>query len=593
MKNLSVKMKMLILVAFVFLGIAGICLFSVTWLIEMEKSEEAVLRESIEADYDENIRNQVDNAISMLDAVYAKYEAGNYTLEEAKKLGADLLRELRYGEAGYFWADTYEGENVVLLGSDTEGTNRMAAKDANGYEMVKDIIAVGRQAEGGFTDYVFPKEGETEASPKRSYSRAFEPFKWVIGTGNYIDYIDDTVNAITENTRVETRQTITILLVIGAFVIVVVLGICLYVAGSLNTGFKAILEFMGHISEGDFTHDLPKVLKNRKDDIGILSEGILGAKEFTENLIVRVKSESRVIQDAVESVKENVGVLNENIEGVSATTQELAASMEETAASSDTIRSMSQELEEAARNIAGRSQDGAQQAADIHDRASKARSAAKEQRARAREVQDDIRTSLMKALEDAKIVQEIEVLSSAIMEITNQTNLLALNASIEAARAGEAGRGFAVVAIEIGGLADQSKQAVAKIQGVTEEVTSAVANLSHDAERLLEFVGTDVVASYDAFEKMADAYNGDAEQVDLLVSDFSATSEELLASIDGVREAIDGIADATGEGAKGTSEIAGEASDVRGRAELVSGTVNDCSEAAERLHQEIAVFIVA
>ena len=53
-----------------------------------------------------------------------------------------------------------------------------------------------RQFEGGYTDYVFPKEGETEPSPKRSYSKAFEPFGWVIGTGNYTDYIDDQVASI-------------------------------------------------------------------------------------------------------------------------------------------------------------------------------------------------------------------------------------------------------------------------------------------------------------------------------------------------------------------------------------------------------------
>ena len=54
----------------------------------------------MEDDYDENIKNQVDNAISMLDAVYAGYENGDYSYEEAETRGADLLRELRYGDGG-------------------------------------------------------------------------------------------------------------------------------------------------------------------------------------------------------------------------------------------------------------------------------------------------------------------------------------------------------------------------------------------------------------------------------------------------------------------------------------------------------------
>lgn len=37
----------------------------------------------------------------------------------------------------------------MLLGSQTEGTNRLETKDGNGYQMVKEIIRVGKQADGG------------------------------------------------------------------------------------------------------------------------------------------------------------------------------------------------------------------------------------------------------------------------------------------------------------------------------------------------------------------------------------------------------------------------------------------------------------
>ena len=44
-----------------------------------------------------------------------------------------------------------------------------------------------------YTNYYFPKEGETEPSPKRSYTYYYKEFDWVIGTGNYTDDIDKTV----------------------------------------------------------------------------------------------------------------------------------------------------------------------------------------------------------------------------------------------------------------------------------------------------------------------------------------------------------------------------------------------------------------
>ncbi len=149
---------MIILALITLIGTLAIGILSVNRILIMERGSESVLRASIEEDYDENIKNQVNNAISMLDAVYACYENGDYSYEEAETRGADLLRELRYGNGGYFWADTYDGENVVLLGSATEGTNRMETKDADGYQMVKEIIRVGQEPDGGYTDYVFRKK---------------------------------------------------------------------------------------------------------------------------------------------------------------------------------------------------------------------------------------------------------------------------------------------------------------------------------------------------------------------------------------------------------------------------------------------------
>jgi len=131
------------------------------------------------------IKSEVETAVSMLQAIFTKHQQGEMTLDEAKELGADLLRELRYGTDGYFWADTIEGVNVVLYGrKDVEGRNRLEDKDTNGTFYIKEFIAKAREG-GGFVEYWFPKKGDTIAQPKRSYVLLFEPFGWIIGSGYY------------------------------------------------------------------------------------------------------------------------------------------------------------------------------------------------------------------------------------------------------------------------------------------------------------------------------------------------------------------------------------------------------------------------
>jgi hypothetical protein len=131
------------------------------------------------------IKNEVETAVSMLKAIYTKHQQGEMTLDEARKLGVDLLRELRYGTDGYFWADTQEGVNVVLYGrKDVEGRKRLDDRDLKGTYYVREFLAKAK-AGGGYVEYWFPKTGQTTAQSKRSYVLSFEPFGWVVGSGYY------------------------------------------------------------------------------------------------------------------------------------------------------------------------------------------------------------------------------------------------------------------------------------------------------------------------------------------------------------------------------------------------------------------------
>ena len=60
MKNLSVRVKMILLALITLVGTLAIVFLAETNISEMEKDSEMVLRASIESDYDENIKGNAD-----------------------------------------------------------------------------------------------------------------------------------------------------------------------------------------------------------------------------------------------------------------------------------------------------------------------------------------------------------------------------------------------------------------------------------------------------------------------------------------------------------------------------------------------------
>ena len=592
MNNIKVRTKLVIVMVIALIALALCAVISNTSLSGLGNNALDIIENDMRSSYDEQIKAQVDNVISLCQSIYNRYEKGEYTLDEAEKLAADQIRDLRYGNNGYFWVDTYDGTNVVLLGNDTEGTNRMDAVDTNGFAYMQAIINAGRQEDGGFTDYVFPREGETESSPKRAYSKAFEPFGWVLGTGNYTDDIDDDVLDVkNEFSSYESNSRMAIIGIAVVMEVILILVLTLITA-SIVKPLKKSLTHIDEIAQGDFSKEFEQDLLKRKDDFGQLADSLEKMRSEMKELIGEVKSEALEITGMVQEIDTSLQALDDQIENVSATTEELAAGMEETAASSEEINAMSHEIESAAKSIAERSQDGANEADEIRERAVKIKKDTDENDRRTRSIHEEINESLTKALEDIKVVDQINVLAKSIMDITGQTNLLALNASIEAARAGEAGKGFAVVADEIRVLAEQSKAAVAHIQEVTGNVTAAVENLANDAERLLEFVGNDVVESLGGFAEMANSYNSDAANVDSLVTDFSASSEQLLASINGVMDAISDVSKTATEGATGTTDIAEKVGNVVQEAEAIKQKAETTYHSAEKLQKNVERFIV-
>jgi len=555
MKKLATRILSLTLmntiVILLLLGI--IAIISIT---KTQNTALATMETEMRDSFDTLISTQVQSAESVLKYYNEKAVKGEISLDEAKKQAADALRTMEYGNGGYFWADTTKGVNVVYLGTATEGTNRFEAQDSYGNYYMKDIIKHGMEEGGGYSDYYFPKKGTTEPLPKRGYSLEFKPFDWVIGTGNYTNDIDEVIATERASMNEATNAKIIALVIASAIIGTLFTIIAIVVGKRIAKPIEETSKVIKQVSAGDFTVDIDSKYTKRKDEIGLIANSLEYMILNIRNMIQNVMTESTNTGTVISKVYDSIGILQNQINDVASTTEQLSAGMEETAASSEEMNATVQEINNAAESIAIKAQDGAKTAEEINERAKNLKSEVVVSQANAMNMLNEVKSKLENAIVQSKSVSQITSLSDVILEITSQTNLLALNAAIEAARAGESGKGFAVVAEEIRKLADDSKNIATKIQEIIKVVEQSVINLSSSSNQLLNFVSTDVKKDYDLMLNSSDQYGNDASNVNDLILNFSATSEELLATIQNMSKAIEEITIATNEGASGVSNIA-------------------------------------
>ena len=105
MKNLKVRTKLNMIIALVIILVLGASVVSIRNLNQVKDKAIESMEASTRQSYDQNIKEQVGAVISLLTEINQEYEDGTYTLDEAKKVAADEVREMRYGDSGYFWVD--------------------------------------------------------------------------------------------------------------------------------------------------------------------------------------------------------------------------------------------------------------------------------------------------------------------------------------------------------------------------------------------------------------------------------------------------------------------------------------------------------
>jgi len=491
-KIISVTLLLLVIMAFAIAIPFGV----ITYKAEIKKLD--ALKEMLFTDYDLTIKNEVEIAKSLIVGVYEKYKSGQIENEqEARTLAADLIRSLSYGNGGYFWIDTKDGTNVVLLGSESEGKNRYDLKDKFDNLFIQDIIKAGVNG-GGYTNYWFPKKGSVIPLPKRSYSLYFEPFDWVVGTGNYVDDINERVALEHEKELARLRKNVIILVVITLVVLVLsTLGSILF-GKSFSKPIVQLSEKTKVLAKGNLNVEY---VKTRNDEIGVLQEALGATIKKLKEVIGEVIDGAANVASASVQMSRTAEHISQGASSQSASTEEISSSMEEMAANIQSNTENSIVTEKISLNT------------------------------------ESSMNLLQKTVkENLESMKEIKDKTKIINEIATQTNLLALNAAVEAARAGEYGRGFAVVASEVRKLSDYTQRAASEIENLTTTSFSAAEESWDNLEALLPEIKTtvervrEITMSSKEQDIGANQVNNAVQELVGITAQNAAASEELASS---------------------------------------------------------------
>lgn len=396
------------------------------------------------------------------------------------------------------------------------------------------------------------------------------------------DYDASSITAELQKAVVQTLQ-------IGGICLILAILILTIIVSRITKGLMQVNAKIYDLvhNEGDLTQKLDV---RSGDELELIAGNVNELLAYIRKIMIGISSGSMRLMSSSRKMVDHLSSADESITDVSATMQEMSAAMEETTSSLNQITEAIDEIYSSVERIAGSADAGKVSSQEMESRASGANDAAAEGEKKANIETEKMAASLNEKIAKSKSVEQIEILTSNIIEITEQTNLLALNASIEAARAGEAGRGFAVVADEIGKLAGNSADAAAKIRQVSAEVIQAVDELAEGSQQMIEFVRNSTEEGFGGLVATSENYATDANAMRAMMEQFAQTAEELRSTMDGIRESISAVNIVVEESAKGIAGVSESSVQLTGNVNDIQSEASDNNGIAEDLAKEVGKF---
>jgi len=389
-----------------------------------------------------------------------------------KTAAKELLKSMRFESDGYFFAYDSQGVNTLhAIKPSLEGKNLYDLKDENGVAVIAGLIDASQKGDG-FLYFSWHKPTIDAQAPKLGYAEYLSKWDWVLGTGIYIDDIDQQVAQQRELKTQELKEhTLSAVLISVIGLLITSLLISILVSKGIQP-LQHVAASLKDVAAGG--GDLTSRLKiESQDEVGEVAAAF---NEFMDKLHPLMQDIHRSAT-TVQSVSQDLNTQ----------TKQASGQMQDHCLETDKVVTAVTQMSMTAKEVASNTNATAQAIEDANNQVAEAQREVEQAVEGITELVTEIDCTSDAISELSLQTEKITKVLDVIGEIAEQTNLLALNAAIEAARAGEQGRGFAVVADEVHSLASRTQNSTHEIGDMLKQlqngVSKAVSTMSMSQKR--------------------------------------------------------------------------------------------------------------
>ncbi|WP_154139071.1 methyl-accepting chemotaxis protein [Vibrio metoecus] len=405
--------------------------------------------------------------VTAVKPLYENDKAGE-NQEQAKQ----ILKAMRFDSDGYFFAYDSKGVNTLhAIKPELEGKNLYGMKDENGVAVIAGLIDASKSGDG-FLYFSWHKPTINAQAPKLGYAEYLPKWDWVLGTGIYIDDVDQQVQAKRQEREAELYDQTVYAISMSLFGLLITIVAVGFVVSRGIAPLQHVVSSLQDVAAGG--GDLSARLKvESQDEIGDVAKAFNAFMDKLHPMIEQLSCSAISVEQAAQDLDKQTSAASQKMSHHCLETEKVVAAVTEMSAT--------------AREVAGNTQATAQAIESANVQIVSAQTevnlAIDGIGELVNEVNQTSEAIVHLSQQAAKITQVLKVIG----DIADQTNLLALNAAIEAARAGEQGRGFAVVADEVRSLASRTQNSTKEIgdmlNALHQGVNKAVSSMSLSQER--------------------------------------------------------------------------------------------------------------